>query len=106
MRGSTTSFRIENGTIQEYLEKWNRQGIDRVEITFYDGGYTQMEAGIDNMRQISRILILMGLVLVLMVLLYFTWLFIIRQGERTAIERCLGLSRKNASCRFLQASFF
>ncbi len=84
MLGSTTS----------YLEKWNRQGIDNVEITFYDGGYTQLEAGMENMKQISRILVVMGLVLILMVLLYFTWLFIIRQGERTAVERCLGLSKR------------
>ncbi len=94
MRGGTTSFQIENGTIRDYLEKWNQQGIDNLEITFYDGGYTQLEAGIENMKQISRILVAMGLILVLMVLLYFTWLFIIRQGERTAVERCLGLSKK------------
>lgn len=94
MLGSTTSFQIKNGTIKDYLEKWNRQGIDNVEITFYDGGYTQLEAGMENMKQISRILVVMGLVLILMVLLYFTWLFIIRQGERTAVERCLGLSKR------------
>ena len=94
MLGSTTSFQIKNGTIKDYLEKWNRQGIDNVEITFYDGGYTQLEAGMENMKQISRILMVMGLVLILMVLLYFTWLFIIRQGERTAVERCLGLSKR------------
>lgn len=94
MLGSTTSFQIKNGTIKDYLEKWNRQGIDNVEITFYDGGYTQLEAGMENMKQISRILVVMGLVLIFMVLLYFTWLFIIRQGERTAVERCLGLSKR------------
>ncbi len=94
MTGSTTSFQIENGTIRDYLEKWNRQGVDNVEITFYDGGYTQMEAGMENMKQISRLLVFMGLALVLMVLSYFTWLFIIRQGERTAVERCLGLTRR------------
>ena len=94
MLGSTTSFQIENGRIQDFMEKWSRQGVENVEIVFYDGGYTQLKAGIDNMKNISRILVIMGLVLVLMVLSYFTWLFIIRQGERTAIERCLGFSRK------------
>lgn len=94
MQGSTTSFQIENGTIQDYLEKWNKQGITNVEISFYDGGYTQLQAGIDNMKHIARIFVLMGLLMVLMVFLYFTWLFIIRQEERTAVERCLGLSKK------------
>lgn len=105
MLGSTTSFQIENGTIREYLERWNRQGIDNVEITFYDGGYTQMEAGIENMKNISRILICMGIAMVLMVLSYFTWLFIIRQGERTAVERCLGF-RKGQCFQSLFAGIF
>lgn len=94
MTGSTTSFRIENGTIDEYMEKWSRQGISNVEITFYDRGYTQMEANISNMKYIARLLVVMGVVLVLMVLCYFSWLFILRQGERTAIERSLGLRKR------------
>lgn len=105
MLGSTTSFQIENGTIREYLERWNRQGIANVEITFYDGGYTQMETGIENMKNISRILICMGIAMVLMVLSYFTWLFIIRQGERTAVERCLGF-RKGQCFQSLFAGIF
>lgn len=105
MRSGTTSFQIKNGTIRDYLEKWNQQGVDNVEITFYDGGYTQMEAGMENMKQISRILVVMGLVLILMVLLYFTWLFIIRQGERTAVERCLGLTKWNCFCSLFTGIF-
>lgn len=105
MQSSTTSFQIENGTIRDYLEKWNQQGVDNVEITFYDGGYTQMEAGMENMKQISRLLVAIGLILVFMVLLYFTWLFIIRQGERTAVERCLGLTKWNCFCSLFTGIF-
>ncbi|MBP3477769.1 MAG: hypothetical protein J6K48_15870 [Lachnospiraceae bacterium] len=93
MFGSTTSFEIENGTIDEYMEKWSRQGIDNVEITFYDKGYTKLQSGMENMKSISRILAAMGAAMVLMVLGYFTWLFILRQGERTAVERCLGFRK-------------
>lgn len=93
MFGSTTSFEIENGTIDEYMEKWSRQGIDGLEITFYDKGYTKLQAGMENMKNISRVLAVMGAVMVLMVLGYFTWLFILRQGERTAVERCLGFRK-------------
>ena len=96
MRGSTTAFQIENGTIQEYMEKWNQLGIDDIEITFYDKGYTELEANLDNMRQISRILMAAGIVIVLMVLGYFSWIFVLRQRERTAIERSLGF-RKSQS---------
>lgn len=94
MTGSTTSFRIANGKIDEYMEKWSRQGISNVEITFYDRGYTELEASINNMKYIARLLIVMGVVLVLLVLAYFSWLFILKQGERTAIERSLGLRKR------------
>lgn len=93
MIGSTTSFCIENGTIDEYMEAWNRQGISNVEITFYDRGYSELEDSIHNMKYIARLLIVMGTVMVLMVLFYFSWLFISKQGERTATERALGLRR-------------
>ena len=96
MRGSTTSFRIENGTIEEYLSKWNRLGIDDIEITFYDKGYTELEANISNMKQISRILIAAGIIMVLLVLGYFSWIFILRQRERTAVERSLGFRKRHS----------
>ena len=79
MKGSTTAFQIENGTIEEYLAKWSQLGIDDVEITFYDRGYTELEANISNMGQIARILITAGMVMILMVLGYFSWIFILRQ---------------------------
>lgn len=96
LRGSTTSFQIENGTINEFLEKWSKLGIDDLEFTFYDKGYTRLQSGIENMKQIARLLIVMGAVMVLLVLGYFTWLFILKQKERTAIERSLGFTRRQS----------
>lgn len=93
MTGSNTSFCIANGTIEEYMEKWNKLQIPNVEITFYDGGYSKMEANINNMKYIARLLIVMGVSMVLMVLGYFSWLFILKQKERTAVERCLGFRK-------------
>ncbi len=93
MIGSNTSFRIANGTIDEYMEVWNKQGISNVEINFYDRGYSELESNINNMKYIARLLLVMGTVMVLMVLFYFSWLFILKQGERTATERALGLCK-------------
>ena len=106
MLGSTTSFQIKNGTIKDYLEKWNRQGIDNVEITFYDGGYTQLEAGMENMKQISRILVVMGLVLILMVLLYFTWLLLSARGSGRRWNAVWGFLKESAFCLCLREFFF
>lgn len=105
MTGSTTSFRIANGTIDEYLERWNRQGISNVEITFYDRGYSELEANISNMEYIADLLVAMGTAMVLMVLFYFSWLFIIKQGERTATERALGLCRRQCFLSLLSGLF-
>lgn len=96
MAGSNTSFRIENGTIDEYMEKWNKLQIPNVEITFYDRGYSELEANINNMKYIACLLIVMGVTMVLMVLAYFSWLFILKQKERTAVERCLGFRKRHS----------
>lgn len=96
MMGSNTSFRIANGTIDEYMEKWSKLQMDNVEITFYDRGYSELEANINNMKYIARLLIIMGVSMVLMVLGYFSWLFILKQKERTAVERCLGFRKMHS----------
>lgn len=96
MAGSNTSFRIANGTIDEYMEKWGKLQIPNVEITFYDGGYTELETNINNMKYIARLLLVMGVSMVFMVLGYFSWLFILKQKERTAVERCLGFRKMHS----------
>lgn len=96
MTGCNTSFCIANGTIDEYMEKWSRLRIPNVEITFYDGGYSELEANINNMKYIARLLLVMGVSMVFMVLVYFSWLFILKQKERTAVERCLGFRKMHS----------
>lgn len=96
MMGSNTSFCIANGTIDEYMEKWSRLQVPNVEITFYDGGYSELEANINNMKYIARLLLVMGVSMVFMVLGYFSWLFILKQKERTAVERCLGFRKMHS----------
>lgn len=93
MIGSNTSFRIENGSIGDYMEKWSRLHIPNLEITFYDRGYSELEANISNMKYIATLLSAMGVSMVLMVLAYFSWIFILKQQERTAVERSLGFRK-------------
>ena len=105
MTGSSTSFRIENGTIDEFMEKWSRLQIPNVEITFYDRGYSELEANMNNMRYIARLLLIMGVTMVLMVLGYFCWLFILKQKERTAVERCLGFRKRHSFVSLFSSIF-
>lgn len=99
MKGYTTAFRIPNGSasIENYKRLWEAQGIDHVEITFYDGGYSKLEGGLKNMRTMSAILLMIGIVSAVCIVIYFCHLLIVRQKKQTAIERCLGMTKKQCA---------
>ena len=95
MRGYTTAFQIPNGSksIENYKVLWEAQGIDNVEITFYDGGYTKLEGGLKNMRNMALLLLATGIVSAVCIVIFFCHLFIAKQKKRTAIERSLGMTK-------------
>jgi hypothetical protein len=93
MMGYTTSFQIPNGSIEEYMEKFQKLGIDELEIKFYDKGYTELKAGLDHIKGMSLFLLLAGLVATVLILVFFCNMFIAKQKKRTAVERSLGMSK-------------
>lgn len=97
MTDATASFQIKNGTIEEFQKLWAEHGTEDLEITFYDMGYTQLQAGIENMRNLSLFFLTAGIILTVLLLLFFGHLFITKQAARTAIERSLGMS--SSQCR-------
>lgn len=103
MKGYTTAFRIPNGSesIDNYKRLWEAQGVDHVEITFYDGGYTKLEGGLKNMRTMSAVLLTTGIVSAVCIVVFFCHLFITKQRRQTAIERGLGMTRKQCVCSLL-----
>lgn len=82
----------DNESIENYKALWEKQGIRNVEITFYDGGYSKLEAGLKNMERMSLILIIMGIVSAVCIVVFFCHLFITKQRKRTAggcgVRRC------------------
>lgn len=104
MTDATSSFQIPNGSIDAFLKSWAEYGTDQLELTFYDMGYSQLKAGIDNMKKISLCLLVAGVILTLLLLLFFSHLFITKQAQRTAIERSLGM--RAAKCRWSMLSGF
>lgn len=92
MADATTSFRIPNGTIDEFLVAWGKYGTKDLEFTFYDRGYTKLKAGIDNMKNFSLFLLVAGVVLTVLLLVFYSYLFVTTQMERTAVERSLGMT--------------
>lgn len=104
MTDRTASFRIPNGTIEEFQLGFAQCGIDDLEFTFYDMGYSALKAGMDDMRNLSFLLLASGILLAGLLLVFFSHLFITKQAKRTAIERSLGM--RPMQCRWSMLSGF
>ena len=103
MKGYTTAFRIENGkeNIENFKEKWEAQGVGYVDISFYDGGFCELEEGLQSMERMSLLLLATGAVSAVCIVIFFCHLFITKQKKRTAIERCLGMRRRQCTVSLL-----
>lgn len=101
MKSNTTSFQIPNGSIDEFMKEWSKLGYDQLEIKFYDRGYSKLEAGMNDMKNMSMALIAVGFVVVISILLFFSHLFITKQVKRTAIERSLGMRKRECMVSLL-----
>lgn len=104
MTDATSSFQIPNGSIDKFLENWTACGIENLELTFYDGGYSQLKAGIETMINLSFFLLAVGVILTVLLLFFFGHMFITKQAERTAVERALGM--RKPQCRWSILSGF
>lgn len=92
-----TAFRIPNGTIDQFLKEWEKQGVDNLEFQFYDKGYTKLEAGLKQTERMAYILVAAGVIMAILVMVFFNHLMITRQKRRTAIERSLGASKRECA---------
>lgn len=101
MRDYTTSFEIQNGTIDEFMTLWNQVGNKDLEISFHDGGYSKLESGLLNIRKMSFILLGVGTFTAILILLFFSYMLITKQKYRTAIERSMGMSKKQCAVSLL-----
>ena len=101
MQGATTSFEIPNGTVEEFREKWEAVGIDDLEIHFYDMGYSQLQESLENRRLMSAVFLISGCVMAVLILCFFSNLFISGQRERIAVERLMGRSKRQCAASIL-----
>lgn len=103
MKGYTTAFRIPNGrkSIENFKEKWEAQGVSRVNISYYDRGFCDLEEGLESMERMSLLLLATGAVSAVCIVIFFCHLFITKQKKRTAIERCLGMKRRQCAISLL-----
>ena len=103
MNAKTTSFRIPNGTIEEFDKKLHEAVPEAAEltITYYDNGYTEIMGDLNRSKSTAALLLFAGAgatVSVVVLLLYF---FVVKQKKRTAIERSLGMTKHQCKVSLL-----
>ena len=105
LKGYNTVFQIPNGSVEKYLEKWNKVAAtgdgSHLEISIYDKGYTQIKEGLEQIKQVAAALLVSGLLVTVLILLFFCNLFIGKQKRRTAIERSLGMGKRSCTISLL-----
>ncbi len=101
MKGADTSFQIPHGTVEEFREKWDALGLDDLAIRFYDMGYTQLKDSLENRQLMSAIFLLSGGVMAVLILCFFSSLFITGQKERIAVERLMGRTKRQCALSIL-----
>lgn len=97
MKAANTVFQLENGKVDAFWDVWNEENNDDLQITFYDKGYAALEQSFRNTRKMSVILLGAGIGTTALILLFFCHMFITKQKLRTAVERSLGMTKKQ--CR-------
>lgn len=97
--GKTATFQIENGTIDEF-DAALRDALPEAEnliITYNDNGYTEIMESLQSTRSSALLLFAVGLLAAVAILLLLLYFFVVKEKKRTAIERSLGMSRRQ--CR-------
>jgi len=100
MQAYNTSFEIPNGTIDKFIKEWSSQGIEGLDIQFYDKGYSQLKNGFERMRSISMILLIVGMAIILLVLIFFTFYSSLKTKKERLLNAHLGLGVENAPYHF------
>ena len=97
--GKTATFQIPNGTIDEF-DAALRAAVPEAEslvITYNDNGYTDIMKSLQSTRTTALLLFVVGLLAAVVIVLLLLYFFIVRERKRTAIERSLGMSKRQ--CR-------
>lgn len=99
MNDWSTSFRIENGKIAEFNTALHNAVPDasRLEIVYDDNGYEEIMQSLKNARLSAVLLLAVGALAALTVIVLLMYFFVVKERKRTAIERSLGLSKRQ--CR-------
>lgn len=90
-----TSFRIKNGSVGNFTEAFSKLSESKLlEIEFDDGGYAAFASKMRNTRIVAGVLFFTGFALLFTTIVFLMYFFILKQMRRTAIERALGMTKR------------
>ncbi len=97
--GKTATFQIENGTIDDFdaALRANLPQAEDLIITYNDNGYTEIMESLQSTRAAAQLLFIVGLLAAVAILLLLLYFFVVKEKKRTAVERSLGMSKRQ--CR-------
>ncbi|MCI9225786.1 MAG: FtsX-like permease family protein [Acutalibacter sp.] len=96
LRSTNVSFKIPNGSIAEFDKKL-REAVPQAEmldITYDDNGYEVIMPSLKRTQVAAVLLCGIGGAALLAVIIFLLYFFIVKEARRTAIERGLGMSRR------------
>ncbi len=99
MNSFTTSFQIENGTVEEF-DKAFKAAVpesDRLSITYDDNGYEDMKTSLSDMKRSALLMLLVGIFTACAMIAVVLFFFVRRQKREIAVMRGLGAGK--AHCR-------
>lgn len=99
MTKNTASFQIPNGSIEEFEKKLREAVPDAaaLTLTFDDNGYSDVMASLRTARMNSILFLIIGALAAVAILILLLYFFIVKQKKRTAIERGMGMTKRQ--CR-------
>ena len=99
MNSFTTSFQIENGTVEEFDRAFKAAvpESDRLRITYDDNGYEDMKASLSDMKRSALLLLLVGVFAACAMIAVVLFFFVRRQKREVAVMRSLGA--RKSGCR-------
>lgn len=101
--GKTATFQIENGTIDDF-DAALRAAVPQAEdliVTYNDNGYTEIMESLQSTRAAAQLLFIVGLLASVAILLLLLYFFVVKQKKRTAVERSLGMSKRQCRASLL-----
>lgn len=96
---NTASFQIPNGSITEFDTAFKHavKEAESLDVSYDDRGYSEIIQSLEASRSIAFLLLAAGILAALAIIALLLYFFVVKERKRTAIERSLGMSKRQ--CR-------